>query len=251
MKYLLTAGLLTSSLFAQPTLKLSTSEIKPETRYELVFDQAVVSKDKLNLAQENKHLKISPPLSGALVWTARNVAQFQPSKAPKLGTKYRFSTSRGLTHLDGSKVPVIKLAEKSTPHLRSDYHRRYSKGNNRKPLSYLRFNDDVSAEKLSKKFYYINKAGVAAPATVRQARWSDLESSYYVKPSWAQRFDNVLKKRKGLPISTDTEWEQNSPITNGVIVSPSHLLSVGEDWTLVAKKGIPNTSTSAKTKDES
>ncbi|MEO1857131.1 MAG: MG2 domain-containing protein [Rubritalea sp.] len=249
MKVLFLTTLLSAPLvWAQPILNLSSSELLPETRYELVFEQPVVSKDQLNQPQANAYLKISPKLKGQIVWTQRNIAQFLPSEAPKLGTNYTFSTTRGISYENGKPIPTVKLKTSSTPDFKTTYHRRYSKKNNRMPYSYLRFNDDIKQNKVETKFYYINKEGTATPAAVRQAEWADLESTYYIKPSWQQRFQNVLTKRAGGEVDDPTEWAKNKSISNGLIVTPKYPLSIGEDWVLVLKKNTPNASASDKTK---
>ena len=139
MKTLLLATLLSAPLvWAQPILNLSSTELLPETRYELIFEQSVVSKDQLNQPQANAYLKISPQLKGEIVWTQRNIAQFLPSEAPKLGTNYTFSTTRGINYENGNVIPTVKLKTTSTPDFKTTYHRRYSKKNNRMPYSYLR-----------------------------------------------------------------------------------------------------------------
>lgn len=250
MKALLLISTLLSAplLLAKPILNLSSSELLPETRYELIFEHSVVAKDQLNQPQANAHLKTSPELKGKIVWTQRNIAQFYPSEVPELGTQYTFSTASGISYEDGNAIPQVKLKVSATPDFKTTYHRRYSKTNNRMPNSYLRFNDDINQSKVQSKFYYINKAGTAAPAAVRQAQWSDLESTYYIKPSWQQRFQNVLKKRSGIDVTKSTEWESNQAISNGLIVTPKHPLSSGQDWKLVMKKNTPNASATDKTK---
>lgn len=249
MKSLLLPIILSAPLiWAQPTLMLSTNTLVPETRYELIFEQSVVSKDQLNQARPNSVLKISPKLQGEIIWTQRNIAKFIPSEAPEIGTNYTFGTVTNLKYLDGSKVPQLKRKTHSTSNFETTYHRRYSKNNNRMPHSYLRFNDDITPKK--GKFYYINKAGTSTPATVRQARWGDLESTYYIKPSWQQRFQNELSRRNGNKKQSSTEWEKNDPISNGLIVTPKYPLAIGDDWTLVMKKGTPNSRGSSKTQSD-
>ena len=249
MKTLLLATLLSAPIvWAQPILNLSSTELLPETRYELIFEQSVVSKDQLNQPQANAYLKISPQLKGEIVWTQRNIAQFLPSEAPKLGTNYTFSTTRGINYENGKAIPTVKLKTTSSPDFKTTYHRRYSKKNNRMPYSYLRFNDDIKQSKVQTKFYYINKEGTATPAAVRQAEWADLESTYYIKPSWQQRFKNILNKRGGIDVESTTEWAKNKSISNGLIITPKYPLSIGEDWALVMKKNTPNASASDKTK---
>ena len=249
MKFLLILAVLSAPLtWAQPILNLSTNEVLPETRYELIFEQSVVAKELLNQSQSNTILEINPKLKGKIVWTQRNIAQFIPSEAPKLGTNYTFSTTSEVSYLDGGKIPQIKLKTGSSPNFGTTYHRRYKKTNNRVPHSYLRFNDDVTPKKVQSKFYYINKAGSSTPATVRQAQWSDLESTYYIKPSWQQRFENAVNKRTGITVPKNTQWEKNELISNGLIIIPKHPLSIGENWSLVMKKGTKNASSSDKTK---
>ncbi|MFC4990771.1 Ig-like domain-containing protein [Rubritalea tangerina] len=146
-------------LCAQPTLKVSTSQLAPESEFTITFDQAVVPETQLNELTNNTILKIKPKWEGQIQWQARNIATFYPSVPPKLGTKYTFNISDTLTYQDGTKVPNFKTRTIEAPAFGSTYHRRYNKGNNRKPISYFRFNDAVNPTKLDKKFYYISKEG--------------------------------------------------------------------------------------------
>lgn len=239
-------ALVSTFIQAEPVLQISSHDIRPESSYKLIFDHAVVKEEQLNIPLPNKLISIKPKLAGNLIWTARNTAEFIPNHVPQLGTEYTFSTARGQKYLDGSHIQVQKLASYSTQNFGPSYHRKG--GNiNTLPENYIRFNDDVDPKRLSNSFYYVDKEGNTVSAKVRHAVWNDLESSYYIRPSWKQRFQNQLIMRKGGKIEEKTQWKNDEIISNGVIVTPATSLGVGEDWRLVLKKGISNASRKAKT----
>lgn len=248
MKHLvLTLPLLVSAtLYAEPTLHVSTSDIRPESAYQLVFDKAVVPENVVNTTTVNSLLEIKPEMKGELRWSAQNIAEFIPTEAPRMGTEYRFSIKPKLKHLDQSAIPAGEIKTLSSEAFRPTYHRK-SSVNNRMPSNYIRFNDDVDPGKISKYFYYIDKEGHKQDAVVRQATWGDLESTYYIQPSWQQRFLNQKIKRSGGEVAEETQWEKNSPISNGVLVTPAQPLPIGEEWNLIVKQGIPNNTKSYDT----
>ncbi|GAA5495086.1 alpha-2-macroglobulin [Rubritalea halochordaticola] len=238
-----------ATLQAKPTLHISTSDIRPESTYKLVFDRAVVPESVVNTTTTNSILSIKPEIKGELRWSSQNMAQFIPSEAPKMGTEYTFSINSKLQHLDKSPIPDGKIRSLASEAFKPSYHRK-SSVNNRMPSNYIRFNDDVDPDKIEKFFYYIDEDGHRLDAVVRQATWGDLESTYYIRPSWHQRFINLKAKKEDQQVEEKTEWQQNSPISNGVIVTPEKPLPIGEKWNLMVKKGLPNLSKTNKTPEQ-
>ena len=238
---------LTSPLTAAPEIRLSNPEIRPETAIEIYFDQAVVPQTQVNKIQSNKILNITPTWKGKIKWLSTNSALFLPSQAPQMGIEYSFKLSSGIKHLDGTSVPAKKLKKISSSHFKADYTRTTGKlESNRTPATYIRFNDDISPTALKKLFYYRNKENNIIAANIRLARWQDLESSYYIKPNWNQRFQNMLILRAGGEIAKQ-EFQPSDILQNGIIVTPQTPLPVGQDWKLHLKKSAPNSTTTQRT----
>ena len=96
-------------LQAATTLKISTPQLKPESKIEIIFDRAVVSDDQVNTTAPNSIITIEPALNGTLHWRAANIATFIASEAPKMGKQYTFSLNKGLVDRDGKALPATKL----------------------------------------------------------------------------------------------------------------------------------------------
>ncbi len=229
------------SVSAAPKILFSTDEIRPETTISMSFDHAVVAQDKVNTIQTNKILQISPKWSGKVKWTSTNTVEFLPSEAPKMAAEYKFELTSGLKHLDGTKITDKSnkvLVKRRSAEFKVSYTRTYdSLRTNRSLATYLRFNDDVKVDTI--KLYYQDRAGKVVLAKARQATWGDLESSYYVKPNWNDRFANMLILRAGKKIA-EKKRAKTELVMNGVIVTPTSPLTVGNDWELHVDHGAKN-----------
>jgi len=247
--YLMITSVLSSSLlsFAKPSLTTSTTLIRPETGIEITFDHAVVAQDRVNKIASNNVLKITPAWKGKLRWTSTNTVEFLPSQAPKMNTSYVFNLTKGLKYLDGKAIGSTSLGSVLSEPFNMTYSRTFqSLRQNRQLASYLRFNDNVSPTLAAKSIFYRDSTGKEIKATIRQATWADLESTYYVKPTWNQRFQNILLLRKGKKIA-ELVYKKSDLLTNGLIVTPSQPLAVGKDWKLIIEKAYPSRSKLEKT----
>lgn len=247
--YLLILSILSTSLFtyAKPSIKLTTEKIRPETGIEINFDHAMVAQNKVNKIFPNNILKITPTWKGQIRWSTTNTLEFLPTTSPKINTNYTFSLNKGLKHLDGKAIGDTSFGAIKSEPFDSDYSRTFqSLRQNRQLATYLRFNDDVSPANTSKFIIYKNSEGDEIKSNARQALWSDLESSYYVKPNWNKRFQNILLLRDGKKISKPT-YKKNETIRNGLIITPAEPLTTGKDWKLIIKQALPNSSKQQKT----
>ena len=232
---------------AAPNIRTSTSNIRPETTIDIVFDKAVIGKDKIDLAEPNKILSIKPAWKGNVKWTGTNTATFYPSQAPKMGTKYTFSIAKGTKHRDGTVVSNKVIRHIFSESFGSNYSRTLSSLSvTRQPSTYIRFNDDVDLASTNAKFTYVNKKGQTVVAKVKAATYGDLESTYYIRPSWQGRFNEVIRRRSKLPTPAINK-QKDRVVANGVIVTPASPLPIGEAWTLHLKQGVKNKTKTLKT----
>ena len=95
---------------AAPRLVVSTPTLVPESKIDLVLDQAAAETTELGKTVENTWLDIKPALPGKLRWKAQNIAEFLPDHPPALGATYTFSIPKDRKHLDASAVPDGKFA---------------------------------------------------------------------------------------------------------------------------------------------
>lgn len=234
---------LVSGLQAATTLRISSSRLVPESKYQIIFDRAVVADDQVDQMVANTIMKITPELAGKIHWKASNIAEFIPDGPPKLGQTYTFSLHPGLTDRDGKEVPATKLKTMATEPFRMQGSRR--RGNSldftRSPSYYVYFNDAVSPDKTARFFVFKNKAGMMVAAQVRRATWGDIKSRYYRGSTWQARFEQARTgKKAALPDDLSRE------IPNAVMVSPVNPLPVGDNWYLHVLHNTPNASNTAK-----
>ena len=251
LSFAITLGSLSLSLAAQaaPTVRTSTTNIRPETTINIVFDKAIIAKNKLNTTEANNILAIKPAWKGDIKWTGTNTATFYPTQAPKMGTKYEFSIAKGSKHRDGTPVSNKLIRTITSDAFGSEYSRiRGGLSYTRQPTTYVRFNDDVDLATAKSNFYYVDKKGQKVAAKVKVATYGDLESTYYIRPSWNDRFKEVVRRRtvknaKALPINK----QKDRVIPNGLIITPAYPLPIGEGWTLHLKHGVKNLAKTLKT----
>ena len=229
--------ILPSWLYASATLRISTTQLKPESRIEIIFDRAVVNENQLNQPQPNTILSIKPEISGKIAWRSTNIARFIPDEAPKMGTTYTFSLAKGIKNREGTVLPAKALKTIMAEPFRVMGSSRRSKSTSytRQPIYYVYFNDNVDVNKAAAHFIFKNKDGVQIAAKIRRAVWSDIRSRYYRGSTWQQRFE---AKRSGKKIAP--KEDPNTPIPNAVIVTSSVPLPVGDKWYLHVLKNMPN-----------
>ena len=233
---------LSPTLHAAATLRISTPQLRPESTIEVIFDRAVVNENQLNQPVANNILSIKPALPGKIAWRATNIARFTPSSPPKMGVSYTFSLAKGLKNREGAKIPAkaLKTIQAEPFRVMGSSRRSKSTSYTRQPVYYIYFNDAIDPDKSSKNFIFKNKDDVKIAAKVRRAVWGDIKSRYYRSSTWQERFNAVSSGQK-LTYSTDLQ----SPISNAVIVTPVTPLPVGDKWYLHVLKNTRNASKTA------
>ena len=237
--------LLAPNIHAATTLRISQSQISPDTRYEIIFDRAVIEDKQINQVVDNTIMTITPPIPGKIRWKASNIANFIPSAPPTMGTTYKFTLNKGLTDRDGKEVPstLLKTAKSESFTVGRSSRRSSSLSYTRQPVYYVSFNDAISADNAARYFVFKNNAGVMVAAHVRQATWGDIKSRYYRGSSWQERFQAA---KSGKPLSYSTE--ASAKISNALIVSATNPLPVGNGWYLHVLASIPNAQNTASVK---
>jgi len=227
---------------AATTLRLSTTQLNPESKIKIIFDRAVMADNAVNKSVSNSILNIQPALKGRIHWRAANIAQFVPSEAPSMGTKYSFSLVKGLSHRDGTALPATLLKTVLSEPFRVQGSNRRSKSTSytRQPSYYVYFNDAIDVKKAAFFFVFKNKDGKQVAASVRRARWGDIKSTHYMGKTWQDRFTTATTGKK--PVFAQ---EDSTPIPNALMVSPIAPLPVGDKWYLHALKNLTNASNSA------
>ena len=222
---------LVSPLVAEPALHLDTATLQPDTTFKLSFNKDVVDVGHVGKTVPNTMMKIEPPLSGDLKWIEPNVAIFQRKGIPAMGTAYRFSLLPGFKFLDGTPIPVTDLDTLTTASF--SYQAGYWHGNTRNPSYFLRFNDAIDPEDARGQVYFVDKQGTRVSARLRQGIYRDLRTSRALGPTWPESF-------QGWRAPDVTKLDPGTPITTAITATPVHPLPVGENWKLVAKRGIKN-----------
>ena len=102
--YLATALL---PLLAAPRFSVSRSTLAPETRVEIIFDQAMVKPELVGKTSENALVKITPEWPVKITWRSQNIATLVPQAPPQLSTTYQFALKENLKAVDGSAVVAL------------------------------------------------------------------------------------------------------------------------------------------------
>ena len=234
--FLLTASSIL--LPAGPLLKVSSSTLTPSTTFTLIFDKAVIEKEKVGSSSPNTLIKIEPDLAGNLTWISPNSARFERTGTPKIATTYHFSLGMGHKYLDGSVIPETRFRFLRTAAFQPLVN--YWRGDLRHPVCFLRFNDVVDPSTVTSPIFFTDKGGQKVGATVRRGVYRDLGKSTAVGPDWKQYFESWEAPAPG---GIDPETEISTSLT----ISPVEPLPAGEDWKLVLGAGVKNSSATAAT----
>ncbi|MBB79536.1 MAG: hypothetical protein CMN02_00805, partial [Roseibacillus sp.] len=234
--FLLTASSIL--LPAGPLLKVSSSTLTPSTTFTLIFDKAVIEKEKVGSSSPNTLIKIEPDLAGNLTWISPNSARFERTGTPKIATTYHFSLGMGHKYLDGSSIPETRFRFLRTAAFQPLVN--YWRGDLRHPVCFLRFNDVVDPSTVTSPIFFTDKGGQKVGATVRRGVYRDLGKSTAVGPDWKQYFESWEAPAPG---GIDPETEISTSLT----ISPVQPLPAGEDWKLVLGAGVKNSSATAAT----
>ena len=96
-------------------LRLTTREMDPTTRFEVVFEEPMVGVDQIGAAGESSPLRVDPPIEGEFVWRSRRVGMFQPTVPLGLDTTYRFQLRPGVRTADGRTLSERLRRDIQTP----------------------------------------------------------------------------------------------------------------------------------------
>lgn len=236
---------ITLAASAAPRLVVSTPSLVPESQIDLVFDSPVAQTSELGKNIDNTWLEIEPALPGKLLWKAQNIAQFLPEQAPGIGTTYTFSIPQNRSHLDKSPVPGGKITTLASEPFRitaANAQNRWSSDYSPSTSEWLIvFNDAVDPATAANFISFSSKSGQRVAARLERATVA--RAGYYGNnyKTWASRF----------PGTPAVETTPESPTPNILIATPLSPLPVGEGWVVSLLKGLPNTSASARTTEDS
>lgn len=233
-------------LTGAPRLSLSTGTLSPETRVELIFDQAMVQPEVVGQTVANDLLTIEPAWPVALTWRSQNIATLVPKESPRLGTTYRFSLSRPLTAIDGAEVPAQLIKSLSSEAFQVVRARRVSHPRYAKLV--LLFNDKVDPLSAAPFFQFVcpkteEQEARTIAVRVRPLTWGELGSRYHYRPSLSERFRKV-NPRYAQPSPPDDQV-----IAHGLVVEPVTPLPIARGWALRQLADLPNAEESATVAD--
>jgi len=230
---------------AAPRLVVSTPTLTPESKIDLVLDLPVIETSEIGKSVDNTWLEIKPILPGKLLWKAQNIAEFAPAQAPMIGTTYVFSIGKNHKHLNASPVPAGKFATLATEDFRiftatapSRWSSEYAPSSNEWLIV---FNDETDPTAAGAFVSFGSKSGqrVAAQLKRATAERAGYNGTNY-KP-WAARWGNPPA----------AEVPADTPMPHILVVKPVSPLPPGQGWQLAVLKGLPNTSGSARLKEDS
>ena len=237
-------GFLPISLTANPIITTGRN-ISPDTDIKITFETSIVEKQDLDIAKENSLLTITPNWEGQIKWSTQNIATFIPTEAPQLNTEYSFSIA-DVTDLNNDVISSEETIKKKTPKFSHTLSRKIdSVLRSKRPKTYLLFNDNIEPNKLAGFFFYKNKNGETVAAEVAEAKYSDVNSSYYIRSAWSDQWKSTLNKNSEPPAIKE-KIDVDQPIKNAIIVRPAETLPPGKEWNLLALKGISNLNKTAK-----
>lgn len=98
-------------------LRLTTREMDPTTRFEVIFEEPMAGVDQIGAAGESSPLRVDPPIEGEFVWRSRRVGMFQPTVPLGLDTTYRFQLRPGVRTADGRTLSERLRRDLQTPPL--------------------------------------------------------------------------------------------------------------------------------------
>lgn len=241
MKYIIIASFALAGLLdAAPRLHLTQSGIAAGAEIEIHLDQETAAAEQIGKETKETWLEISPAWKGKTIWIEANVLKFIPEKAPELGTTYTFSLAKGRKHIDGSEVPAGEIGKESTPDhgvVGSSMQRANGEEWSYRTAQYfLRFNDVVELVEVAPYFSYESKGGQRVTAIAQRATKKNIAYSRYMTPTYKEGYERWLaKKYQDKKVAA---YPVPESMMNGLLVRPAEPLPVGEEWYLVADKGM-------------
>ena len=231
-------------LLAAPRISFSHTSLAPETKVEIIFDQAMVKPEQVGKTLDNTLVKISPEWPVKISWRSPNIATLVPQAPPNLSTTYQFSLVDHLKTVDGAAIPAEKLKSITSEAFEVTHARR--NGTARTGGSLLFFNDEINPVTAGAFFQFVRPAtktqtALTIAARTRKATWGDLRSRYYYQSSIQERFAQSNLRYVNPP------RPKEEIIKHALIVEPVAPLPVGTDWKLRRLAYLPNASATAST----
>ncbi len=216
-------------------LVLGAEEISPTSTFELRFDQAMVSPERLGLAAEKSPLLITPALPGSFTWLSQRSGVFTPSAPLALATTYQLRLAPNLQNAEGQPSDAKLVAQVQTPPMSvigvspSGFREKDAPSS---PKIVAQFNVRIKAEAVAPFIEFQDAAGHSIAALTAPATNAD---GYFPGPAreqkaWRDRFKNE---------PNDSSDEEKAPAPNRVIIRSAQPLAPGEGWRCLLKKGLP------------
>ena len=231
-------------LLAAPKISFSRTTLAPETRVEIIFDQAMVKPEAVGTTQENSLVAITPDWPVKITWRSQNIATLVPQTPPRLSTTYQFALRENIDALDGTAVEPQPLQSIPAEAFQASEARKF--GTARTGGNVILFNDQVDPLTTAAFFQFVlpkteKQEAQTIAARTRKATWGDLGSRYYYRPSLEERLENVNLRYANPPRPAD------EVIKHALIVEPVAPLPIGTGWTLRRLAYLPNASGTATT----
>jgi alpha-2-macroglobulin len=231
--------------FATPRLVVSTPSLVPESQIDISLDLPAIPTTELGKTVENTWINIQPPLPGKLIWKAQNLIRFLPSEAPAIGTTYTFSIKNDLRYLDQSAVPAGPFANIATEAFRitaATMPKRWENGFSPSTASWIIvFNDAVDPTAAGNFISFSSSTGQRVAAQLERPKLMDSTYLGAGATTWASRFPGAIKEPR-LP---------ETLVPTLLVATPISPLPPGKGWQLSILKGLPNSTRTARTIEDS
>lgn len=205
------------------TLRLTTRELGPSSRFELVLDDPAASHDLLGMSAESP-LNIDPPLPGTFVWRSRRAGIFTPTSPPQFGVRYTFSLRDGWRGADGRPVNARLRRAFDMPGLQVALERR----------SWWNEDDLPAIPTVVARFNAVVEPGELQ----RHARFTDGHESV---PAMVEPFPELERPPATASITADTAGTSpppKSPPTLRFLLRPEHPLASTNLWRFEITPGL-------------
>lgn len=235
--FLCAAAFVVTPVMAAPRLVVSTASISPESKIDVVFEQAVTAPAEL-AKPAAPGIEITPAWRGGWKWKSPEIAEFVPEELPGIGVKYEFRMAKGKAHLDGSAISAGKFGEATAESfnvLAAVSPNRWARGYHPSTGAWLVvFNDAVDASAVAPAIRFVAEGNRSVAAKV--SRVTAKEAGWYGTNyrMWADRRSGEEIRRA-----------DDAVLPHVLLVSPASPLFVAEQWALVIGKGAANAGKSA------
>jgi uncharacterized protein YfaS (alpha-2-macroglobulin family) len=239
-------SLAVSAMAGNSPVRLIVDEnIAPASTFELRFDDAMVSPDKVGTTADQPPIVFHPALKGTFVWLSQRSGSFKPGEPLSLATTYTVTLASGLKKADGRPLSATLRETIKTPSMSIKGWNATNLFNlddaPARPRLGVIFNANVDASAIAKFIKFVNRAGGNVPAVLEPTNTTDRSRNNF--PKWRSNDQSLLTWNerfyaKGADSSGDNSAASRGDGANLIWVTPQQPLPAGE-WTLVIKKGMP------------